>query len=122
LVPAAAVEKMQPGSVIVDLAAERGGNCEWTVPGKTIVRHGVTIIGHTNIAATVPLHASSMYSSNLTKLLAILIDKEGQLKLDTTDDVVAGCLVAHQGNVLPPRIKELLAAAKPAERGQLVGV
>jgi len=99
------VEKMQPGSVIVDLAAERGGNCEWTEPGKTIVRHGVTIIGHTNIAATVPLHASSMYSSNLTKLLALLIDKEGNLKIDTQDDVIAGCLVVHRGEARAQRAK-----------------
>jgi H+-translocating NAD(P) transhydrogenase subunit alpha len=121
LIPASAVAKMAPGSVIVDLAAERGGNCELTEPGATVVRHGVTIIGHTNIPATVPLHASNMYANNLVKLLALLIDKEGKFKLDTADDVIAGCLVAHQGKVLPPRIKELLTAAKPAGTGQLIG-
>jgi len=119
LIPATAVARMQAGSVIVDLAAERGGNCELTEPGKTVIRHGVTIIGHTNVAATVPLHASNMYSNNLIKLLALLIDKEGQLKLDIADEVIAGCLVAHQGNVLSTRVKELLAAPKPAV--QLVG-
>jgi H+-translocating NAD(P) transhydrogenase subunit alpha len=115
LVPAAAVEKMQPGSVIVDLAAERGGNCELTEPGKTVVRHGVTIIGHTNVPATVPLHASNMYSNNLTKLLALLIDKEGKLKIDTSDDVVAGCLAAHKGQVLAQRVKDLLAKLEAVE-------
>jgi len=110
LIPASAVEKMQAGSVIVDLAAERGGNCELTESGTTLVRHGVTIIGHTNLPATVPLHASLMYSNNLIKLLGLLINKEGQLKIDTADDVIAGCLAAHQGNVVQNRIKELLAA------------
>ena len=121
LIPASAVAKMAPGSVIVDLAAERGGNCELTEPGATVVRNGVTIIGHTNIPATVPLHASNMYSNNLVKLLALLIDKEGKLKIDTADDVIAGCLVAHQGNVLPQRIKDLLASPKLAAQGRLVG-
>ncbi|HEY7117808.1 MAG TPA: Re/Si-specific NAD(P)(+) transhydrogenase subunit alpha [Tepidisphaeraceae bacterium] len=109
LIPGAAVERMQPGSVIVDLAAERGGNCELTEPGQTVVRHGVTIIGHTNIPATVPLHASGMYANNLVKLLGILVTKEGALKIDTADEVIAGCLVCHQGSVVHPRVKDLLA-------------
>jgi H+-translocating NAD(P) transhydrogenase subunit alpha len=117
LIPAAAVERMQAGSVIVDVAAERGGNCELTEPGKTVVKHGVTIIGHTNIPATVPLHASNMYANNLSKLLALLVTKDGALKIDTADEVVAGCLVAHEGVVVHPRVKELLgAAAAPATR------
>jgi H+-translocating NAD(P) transhydrogenase subunit alpha len=110
LISVAAVAKMAAGSVIVDLAAERGGNCELTEPGETVVRNGVTIIGHTNIPATVPLHASAMYSNNLVKLLALLVDKEGNLKIDLADEVIAGCMVAHQGNVLNARVKELLAA------------
>jgi H+-translocating NAD(P) transhydrogenase subunit alpha len=112
LIPAAAVAKMQPGSVIVDLASERGGNCELTEPGQTVVRHGVTIIGHTNVAATAPYHASSMYANNLVKLLALLINKEGVLKIDTADDVIAGCLVAHQGAVTHPRIQKLLGSVR----------
>jgi H+-translocating NAD(P) transhydrogenase subunit alpha len=120
LIFAAAVERMQPGSVIIDLAAERGGNCELTVPGKTIVHHGVTIIGHLNLAATVPYHASSMYANNLVKLVALLVDKEAKLKLDVTDEVIAGCLACHQGAVVHPRIKELLAASAPSpERADL---
>lgn len=122
LIPASAVERMQPGSVIVDLAAERGGNCELTEPGKTVVKNGVTLIGHTNIPATVPFHASSMYANNVLKLLALLVNKEGVLNLDTKDEVVAGCLVAHRGAVVHPRVRELLgepAASEP--RKELVG-
>jgi NAD(P) transhydrogenase subunit alpha len=132
LISAAAVQRMQPGSVIVDLAAERGGNCELTEPGQTVERHGVTIIGHANIPATVPFHASTMYANNLVKLLALMIDKEGVLKIDTADDVIAGCLVAHGGAVVHPRVKELLtgaattngngqAAAAAGRGGALVG-
>jgi NAD(P) transhydrogenase subunit alpha len=117
LIAASAVERMQSGSVIVDLAAERGGNCELTVPGQTIVHKGVTIIGHTNVPATVPYHASAMYANNLVKLIALLVDKEGNLKLDLTDEVVAGCLATHKGSVVHPRIRELLPA-NPADNGQ----
>ncbi|HVT82254.1 MAG TPA: Re/Si-specific NAD(P)(+) transhydrogenase subunit alpha [Phycisphaerae bacterium] len=115
LVPASAVEKMQPGSVIVDLAAERGGNCELTEPGKTVVKNGVTIIGHTNIPATVPLHTSQMYANNLAKLLGVLVNKEGVLNLDLKDEIVAGSLVCHGGSVVHPRVLEILGTpAKPA--------
>ncbi|MGN6369216.1 MAG: Re/Si-specific NAD(P)(+) transhydrogenase subunit alpha [Phycisphaerae bacterium] len=114
LIPASAVERMQPGSVIVDLAAERGGNCELTQPGQTITAHGVTIIGHTNIPATVPLHSSNMYANNLVKLLALLVNKEGQLVLNLEDEVIAGALVCHAGKVVHPRVRELVAPAAPA--------
>jgi NAD(P) transhydrogenase subunit alpha len=113
LITAAAVEKMQRGSVIVDLAAERGGNCELTVPGETIVHHGVTIIGCQNIPATVPLHASTMYANNLVKLLALLVDKEGKLTVDLKDEVIAGCMVCRGGEVVHPRVRELLGLSPP---------
>jgi NAD(P) transhydrogenase subunit alpha len=116
LIPGSAVEGMRPGSVIVDLAAERGGNCELTVLDQTVVRHDVTIIGHTNIPAKVPYHASQMYANNLVKLLALLVDKEAKLKLDVTDDVIAGCLVCHEGEVVHPRIQELLGKARSAPK------
>jgi NAD(P) transhydrogenase subunit alpha len=109
LISAAAVARMQPGGAIVDLAAERGGNCELTQPGQTVVRHGVTIVGHTNLPATVPYHASSMYANNLVKLLGILVTKDGALKIDPTDEVVAACLVTHGGKVVHPRVQGLLA-------------
>jgi NAD(P) transhydrogenase subunit alpha len=129
LISAAAVARMQPGSVIVDLAAERGGNCELTQPGQTVVRNGVTIIGHANIPATVPFHASTMYANNLVKLLGLMISKEGVLTIDAADEVIAGCLVAHGGAVVHPRVKELLPAEnkpgngnnQPLGRGTLVG-
>jgi NAD(P) transhydrogenase subunit alpha len=109
LISATTVARMQPGSVIVDLAAERGGNCELTEPGQTVVRSGVTIIGHTNVPATVPFHASSMYANNLVKLLGLMITKEGALKIDTSDEVIAACLVAHNGAVVSTKVRELLA-------------
>ena len=111
LIPASAVERMQAGSVIVDLAAERGGNCELTELGETVVRHGVTIIGHTNIPATVPLHSSSMYANNLAKLLGLLVNKEGVLNLNLEDEVIAGSLVCHGGAVVHPRVKEMMTPA-----------
>jgi NAD(P) transhydrogenase subunit alpha len=107
LIPASAVEKMQPGSVIVDLASERGGNCELTEPGKTVVKHGVTIIGHTNVPTTVALHSSAMYANNLAKLLGVLVNKEGVLTLDLKDEIVAGSLVCHEGKVVHPKVLEL---------------
>lgn len=119
LIPAAAVKAMRLGSVIVDLAAERGGNCELTEPGQTTIKHGVTIIGHTNIPATVPFHASSMYANNLAKLLALLVTKEGQLNIDLSDEVIAGCLVLQKGEVVHPRVKELLAATPSAIEKEL---
>jgi NAD(P) transhydrogenase subunit alpha len=132
LISAATVARMQPGSVIVDLAAERGGNCDLTEPGTTVVRHGVTIVGHTNIPATVPSDASAMYANNLVKLLGVLVTKEGALTIDAADEVIAGCLVAHGGAVVHPRVKELLAPtavtaaeasrrAEPAKGEALVG-
>jgi len=122
LIAASAVEKMQSGSVIVDLAAERGGNCELTVPGKTIVHHGVTIIGETNIPATVPYHASAMYANNLVKLVALLADKDANLKLDLSDEVIAGCLVSHQGEVVHPKIRELLGMSDSSHRQEKAAV
>jgi len=114
LIPAAAVKAMRLGSVIVDLAAEHGGNCELTEPGQTTIKHGVTIIGHANIPATVPFHASSMYANNLAKLLALLVTKAGELNINRSDEVIAGCLVLHRGEVVHPRMKELLAATQSA--------
>jgi NAD(P) transhydrogenase subunit alpha len=85
---------MRPGSVIVDLAAESGGNCELTEPGGEVVRHGVEIIGPINLAATVPVHASQLYARNVSALLAHLLP-EGELKLDWDDEITAGACVAR---------------------------
>lgn len=102
------VAGMQPGSVIVDLAAEHGGNCELTRPNEIVVEYGVTIIGPTNIASTVPNHASQLYSRNLVNLLKLAV-KDGRLTLDTDDEIVRETLVAHNGAITNPRLRELLA-------------
>ena len=108
LVTADMVKAMKPGAVIVDLAAERGGNCELTQQGKTVVEHGVTIIGPENVPASVAHHASQMYGKNLENLLNLLISKEGKLELDFEDQIVQDTVVAHQGDVPQARMRELL--------------
>jgi NAD(P) transhydrogenase subunit alpha len=110
------VKLMVPGSVIVDLAAERGGNCELTRADEEVSVHGVTILGPTNLPATVPNHASQMYAKNVTTLLAHLV-KNGELNFDFGDEITQGIVVTHQGEVVNPKIRELLgqpAAEKPA--------
>ena len=92
LIPATAVEKMRPGSVIVDLAAETGGNCELTEPGAEIVRGGVTIVGYTDLASRMPYHASQLYARNVTALLHHLAP-DGELALDFDDEITAGACV-----------------------------
>jgi proton-translocating NAD(P)+ transhydrogenase subunit alpha len=93
IIPASAVEAMQPGSVIVDLAAETGGNCELTEPGQTVEREGVTIVGLTNLPSTMPYHASMLYSRNVQALLLHLAP-EGELTLDWSDEITSGACVA----------------------------
>ena len=108
LVTAAMVQGMQPGSVIVDLAAERGGNCELTRPGETVVEHGVTILGPVNLPATVPFHASQMFAKNISTLLYEFTSKEGGLNFDMENEVIAGCLVCRDGQVIHERVLGLL--------------
>jgi NAD(P) transhydrogenase subunit alpha len=93
------VERMRPGSVIVDLAAEAGGNCEVTQPGKTIEHNGVIIHAPLNLPSMGAIHASQMYSRNIVNLISTFV-KDGQLKIDTTDEVIRGALVTHQGEIL----------------------
>jgi H+-translocating NAD(P) transhydrogenase subunit alpha len=102
------VHAMAPGSVIVDLAAERGGNCELTKAGQTVVEHGVTILGPTNLTSTVPYHASQMYGRNLVTFLKHLVNKEGNLTIDRNDEITRESLVTYQGEVVNPRIQALL--------------
>ena len=111
LITAEMVASMPPGSVIVDLAAERGGNCELTVADQTILAHGVTIHGPTNLPATVPFHASQLYAKNLTTLLAHLRNKEGGLVIDPADEITREVLVTHRGEVTAPRVREMLGLA-----------
>jgi NAD(P) transhydrogenase subunit alpha len=105
LVTAEGVAAMRPGSVIVDLAAETGGNCELTEPGKVVVREGVTIVGTLNLPSTMPLHASQMYARNITNLLALII-KDGQLELDFDDAIVADACITHRGHVVSKLLTE----------------
>jgi len=99
LVTAEAVEGMKPGSVIVDLAGEAGGNCELTEPGQTVVREDVTIISPLNLPATMPEHASSLYARNVQSFLELVTD-DGELKLDFDDEVVKGACVVREGKVV----------------------
>jgi len=99
------VERMEPGSVIFDLAAERGGNCELTRTGQTVVEHGVTIIGAINVASGVPYHASQMYARNVTAFLQYLM-KDGKLNLDPEDEIIRETLVIHGGQVVNARVRE----------------
>jgi proton-translocating NAD(P)+ transhydrogenase subunit alpha len=99
------VQKMAPGSVIVDLAAERGGNCELTQPAETVVEHNVTIIGEFNLAATVPYHASALYARNVSAFLQHLV-KEGKLQLDMKDEIIRETMVTHEGEVVSARVRE----------------
>jgi NAD(P) transhydrogenase subunit alpha len=95
LIPAAAVESMRSGSVIVDLAAETGGNCELTQPGEVVERHGVTIVGTLNLPSTMPTHASQLYARNVASLLQHLAPG-GQLTLDWDDEITAGACVTRR--------------------------
>ncbi len=102
------VASMAPGSVIVDLAGERGGNCELTRPGEIAVEHGVTIIGWFNLASSVPYHASQMYARNITAFLLHLV-KDGKLQLDWEDEIVRETLLTRGGEVVNPRVREFFS-------------
>jgi len=109
------VEAMAPGSVVVDLAAERGGNCALTKPDEVVVHNGVAIIGPSNPPALVPYHASQMYSKNITTFLSHLLGKDGakkpSLELDLSDEITRETLLAKDGDVVHSRVRELLGAA-----------
>ncbi len=109
LIAAGMVKKMHHGSIIVDLAAESGGNCELTKSGKTVVTTGVTIIGPVNIASTIPYHASQMYSKNITTFLLHII-KEGKLSDDADDEILTDTMVTKDGTIVNKLVKELAGA------------
>jgi NAD(P) transhydrogenase subunit alpha len=108
LITAEAVRGMAPGSVIIDLAAERGGNCELTQADQVVVENGVTILGPTNLPSEVPTHASQMLAKNLTNFLRLVTARDGQLSLNLDDEVVRQTLAAYRGEVVSPQIRELL--------------
>lgn len=91
---------MKRGAVIVDLAVEAGGNCELSELGKIVEKHGVSIIGLPNLPATVPVHASELYSKNVLNMVKLLVGKDGVLATDFKDEVLAGSLLAHQGRIV----------------------
>jgi NAD(P) transhydrogenase subunit alpha len=111
LVTAAQVKSMRPGSIIVDLAAEQGGNVEGTVAGQEVKVEGVTIVGHPNLPSTMAGAASQLYSRNLEKLLGHLLTKENAMKWDFADEITKGCVIVHKGDVMNPKVKEAMEKA-----------
>jgi NAD(P) transhydrogenase subunit alpha len=114
LIPESAVRRMRPASVIVDLAAEKGGNCDCTEKGRDVVAHGVTVIGRTNLPAEVPAHASQMYARNVLTFLDHLLSEDGGLSFDLEDEITAGTLVTRAGEIVHPAV--LAQLAKREER------
>ncbi len=107
LVTAEMVAKMKPGAVVVDLAAEQGGNCALTQPGKDVVHNGVTIIGPINLPASMPVHASQMYAKNIATLVELMLDK-GEFKLNFADDIIDATCVTHSGEIRNSRVRDAL--------------
>jgi len=116
LVTAEMASALQPGSVIVDIAAERGGNCELTHPGQTVVHNGISILGPLNIPSTIPYHASQMYGSNLVSFLKLMVNK-GELKINREDEIIRETLVTQGGEVVHARVSEKLGLA-PVRAGE----
>jgi NAD(P) transhydrogenase subunit alpha len=111
LVTAEAVEGMKPGSVIVDLAGEAGGNCELTEPGETVVRHDVKIVSPLNLPATMAEHASQLFARNVLSLLDLFVGEDGALSLDFDDEIVSGSCVVRDGEIVNPGAKAAVEAA-----------
>lgn len=107
LLPTRITDRLRSGTIVVDLAAERGGNCALTVPGEVTVHHGVTVIGPVNLPSTVPIHASQMYSRNMVNLVSVLVGN-GELRLDLEDEIVDAALVAHDGRVRSTAVRDAL--------------
>jgi NAD(P) transhydrogenase subunit alpha len=117
LLTAEMVDAMPPGAVIVDVAAEQGGNCELTRPGETVTRGAVSILGPLNLPSTVPQHASQMYGRNIATFLALIV-AGGELKIDLADEIVRETLVTREGEVVHPRVREALGLSAPAPAGR----
>lgn len=108
LLPAEITDRLSPGTVIIDLAAERGGNCALTKPGEVVVHNGLLVDGPMNLPSSVPVHASQMYSKNMLNLASLLI-RDGEFQLDLDDEIVRGALVAHGGAVVHPAVRDALS-------------
>src|SRR5256884_7321964 len=113
LITAEAVGGMQPGSVIVDMAADSGGNVEPSKPGETVVENGVKVIGPTSLPSEMATHASQLYAKNVENLLGLLVDEEGNLNIDFEDEIVAGACITHEGEIRNERAAEV-AGQTPA--------
>jgi NAD(P) transhydrogenase subunit alpha len=109
LITAEMVAGMQPGSVIVDVAAEAGGNCELTKPGETVIQNGVKIVGPLNLPSSMPRDASVLYSRNLTAFV-LEFWKDGKFDLVLTDEIIAGALITHAGEVVHGPTKDAIAS------------
>ena len=118
LITRAMAQRMAPGSVIVVIAAERGGNCELTKPGEVVEERGVRILGPVNLPSTIPYHASQMYAKNILTFLKYLVNKEGNLTLNREDEIVKETLVTHGGEVVHARVRELLGLPEQQPVGQ----
>jgi NAD(P) transhydrogenase subunit alpha len=111
LITADAVRGMQPGSVIVDLAGESGGNCELTAAGETVIEGGVKVIAPLNLASEMATHASQLYAKNVENLLGLMISEEGELTIDFDDEIVAGACITHEGEIKNERAREAAGAS-----------
>src|SRR5262249_4424448 len=111
LITAEQVQGMRPGSVIVDLAAEQGGNCALTQPGQDVVKHGILILGPLNLPSTMPFHSSQMYARTVTNYLFHLV-KDGKVNVDLTDELTSGPLVTHQGEIVGEVVKKTLSGSQ----------
>jgi len=101
----------------MDIAAERGGNCELTQPGETVMHQGISILGPLNLGSTAPYHASQMYGSNIAAFLKLMINKSGELAVNRADEIIRETLVTHGHEVVNPRVNELLGLANAAPAG-----
>jgi NAD(P) transhydrogenase subunit alpha len=106
------VAKMKPGAVVVDLAAEQGGNCALTQAGKDVVHNGVTIIGPINLPSSMPVHASQMYAKNISTLVQLMVEDGGEFKLNFEDDIIDATCVTHSGEIRLQRVRDALEAMK----------
>jgi NAD(P) transhydrogenase subunit alpha len=118
LITAEAARGMGTGSVIVDLAADSGGNCELTRAGETVVENGVKVIGPSNLPSEMATHASQLYAKNIENLLGLLVTQEGELNLDFEDEVIAGACITHQGEIRNERAREVAGVSGPAARSE----
>jgi NAD(P) transhydrogenase subunit alpha len=112
---------MKPGSVIVDLAGETGGNCELTEPGQTVVRHDVKIASPLNLPSSMPEHSSQLFARNVLALLELLVAEDGTLKLDFDDEIIAGACVVRDGEIVNPGAKAAVEKAAGSTGGSPPG-